>query len=259
MQAFLFREASSFFLIMKRLCILVVFTVLSLPSFGQSKETEHREMTWLGYFNQTRFTNRSGLWADLHLRLNDDFVNETHAILGRVAYMYYLSDKTRLAVGYAYQKQPGHGEASDVLEQRPWQQIQWIEKKSWFTMMQWFRLEQRFRKSGDGDYEFASHRARYNIALTIPLTRKEVAPKTPFLFFNNEVFVNFGKNVVYNYFDQNRMFVGLGYQFTSHLNAHLGYMNVFQQLPAGNSYVSTDAIRLFIFHNIDLRQKETSN
>ena len=225
-------------------------------AFPQSKDIEQRNMTWLGYFNQTRFTQNSGMWIDLHLRLNENFIQETHALLTRFGYIYYLSDKTRLAVGYAYQDQPGHHGAADVREHRPWQQIQWLEKKNWFNMMQWFRLEQRYRKVGESDFHFNNPRARYNISVTIPITRKEVLPHTPFLFFSNELFINFGKHVVYNYFDQNRFFAGVGYQFTSHLNAHVGYMNVFQQLPAGNKYVNTDAVRLFVFHNLDFRNHD---
>lgn len=124
-------------------------------------------------------------------------------------------------------------------------------------MMQWIRLEERFRrKTAEGeltnDYNF-NYRIRYNMAFTIPLRGKHVEPGTPFVFMNNEVFVNFGKNIVNNYFDQNRLFAGLGYAFTSHLNAHLGYMYIFQQQPEGNKYISTNAIRLFVFHNLDLR------
>lgn len=70
-------------------------------------------------------------------------------------------------------------------------------------------------------------------------------PKTAFLFFNNEVHINAGKEIVNNYFDQNRLFIGLAYQFSAHLNAHLGYMNVFQQLPEGNKHVKTDAYTPF--------------
>jgi hypothetical protein len=226
---------------MKKLLLSALLTFTSLFVVAQSpeKEFEYRKMTWLGYFNQTRFTEKSGLWLDLHLRLNDDFTNETHALLGRVAYIYYFSDKARLDVGYAYQEQPGHHGAVDVHEHRPWQQLQWFEKKSWFSLMQWVRFEQRFRSAGDQEYEFANHRVRYNLAVSIPLTKKEMGPKTPFLFVNNEVFINAGKNIVNN---------------TSHLNVQLGYMNIFQQLPAGDQYVKTDAIRLFLFHSIDLRK-----
>jgi hypothetical protein len=235
---------------------LCVVCILSATSYAQTKTFEHRKMTWLGYFSQLRFTEHSGLWVDLHLRLNDNFVNEVHTTIARFGYTYYISDKTRLTAGYAFQSQPGHNGAATVLEHRPWQQIQWLEKKPRFSMMQWVRLEQRFRKIGDGDYDFLSHRIRYNISFSIPIGKKEMGPKTPFLFTNNEVFINAGKNIVNNYFDQNRFFVGLGYQFTLHLNAQLGYMNVFQQLPAGNKYVDTDAIRLFIFHNFDFRQQD---
>jgi hypothetical protein len=238
----------------KNALLTLLLIVVGYIASAQEKSTEHREMTWFGYFNQTRFTEKSGVWADVHWRLNDNFVNETHALLARLGYIYYVTDKGRLSVGYAYQKQPGHHGAADQLEHRSWQQFQWIEKKSWFNMMQWVRFEQRFRKtSTEQDYDFSNYRLRYNIGLTFPLNKKEVTPKTPFFFTNNEVFINFGENIVNNYFDQNRFFVGFGYQFTSHLNAQLGYMNIFQQLPAGNKYVSSDAIRLFVFHSIDLR------
>jgi hypothetical protein len=127
-------------------------------------------------------------------------------------------------------------------------------------MMQWFRVEQRYRQTiVEGqltdDYAF-NWRLRYNFSMTIPLKGKQVVANTPFLFLNDELHINAGKNVVNNYFDQNRAFVGFGYQFTSHLNAQLGYMNVFQQLPAGNKYVNINAIRLFVFHSLDFRNNE---
>lgn len=244
---------------MKNTLTLVLFFVIAyLPGYAQEKTFENREMTWLGYFNQTRLTDRSGIWFDAHLRLNDNFTKEVHQTLLRGAYMYYIADNTRLSIGYANASTPGHHGALDVNEHRPWQQIQWFEKKSWFNLMQYVRLEQRFRKiEGEDEYNFLSHRVRYAIAFTIPLTQKTVAPKTPFIFTNNEVFINMGENIVNNYFDQNRFFIGFGYQFTQHLNAQLGYLNVFQQLPTGNSYVRTDAVRLFVFHNLDFRKKET--
>jgi long-subunit fatty acid transport protein len=231
------------------------------PVAWAQKETEIREQTWLGYFNQTRFTNKSGLWVDLHYRLTGDFFDERSVNIARVGYIYYLSDQVRLTAGYAYARHFSHdANTPSYSEHRPWQQIQWLDKKNGFNLMQWLRIEQRFRqKISDGeptsDYNF-NWRLRYNFALTLPLKGKTVAPKTPFLFFNNEIHINAGKNIVYNYFDQNRLFIGFGYQFTSHVNAHFGYMNVFQQLPAGDQYVNIHALRLFVFHNLDFRDKE---
>jgi Protein of unknown function (DUF2490) len=243
----------------KNIALLCLMMIVSIQTFSQEKEFETREMAWFGYFNQTRFSNRSGLWLEGHLRLNDHFVNEVHATLFRIGYIYYLNDHAKLTVGYAHQTQYGHDGAPDVPEHRPWQQIQWIEKKNGFNMMQWVRLEQRFRGKVEeneltGDYNF-NFRIRYNMAFTIPLKGKKIEPKTPFIFLNNEVFINFGENIVNNYFDQNRAFAGLGYQFTEHINAHLGYMYIFQQLPEGNKYIQANTIRLFFFHNLDLRKK----
>jgi hypothetical protein len=123
--------------------------------------------------------------------------------------------------------------------------------------LQWIRLEQRFNERivddvrQDGyNYNF---RVRYNLAFLIPLKGKEMAAGVPFAAVMNEFFVNLGDKVVYNTFDQNRFFAGIGYNFTSHLNAQLGYMNVYQQEGSGNNYFSTHTIRLFLFHSLDLR------
>src|SRR6185312_7638641 len=145
-------------------------------------------------------------------------------------------------------------------EQRIWQQIWWNQKYTGLSTLQWLRLEQRFSEKVVADQKVDgtvyTFRVRYNFSFFIPLKGKELAPKTPFAAITNEVFLNFGSNITYNTFDQNRLFVGLGYQFTKHLNAQLGYMNVYQQEASGNSYISTDAIRLFVFHSLDLRNKE---
>lgn len=226
--------------------------------FGQDKKTEYTEQTWLGYLNQTRLTNRSGIWLDLQLRLNDHFVKEPAITLLRGAYVFYLNDQNRLAAGYVYITQYANsGELPNVPEHRLWQQFQWFEKKSWLSIMQYVRLEERFRRkveSGELTNEYSySNRVRYAMAFTIPLKGQPGEPKTPFIFINDELMINFGSEIINNYFDQNRFFVGLGYQFTKNLNAHVGYLNVFQQLPATGTFRHVDAIRLFVFHNLDFR------
>ncbi|HEY8933605.1 MAG TPA: DUF2490 domain-containing protein [Cyclobacteriaceae bacterium] len=243
----------------KHLIFLVLILSLSIESKAQQKNIETQEQTWFGYFNQTRFTKRSGLWLDLHLRLTNDFVTQKNQSIIRTGYTYYISDQVRATAGYAYVTQYGlTAGAPDVPEHRVWQQIQWFEKKPGLNLMQWLRVEERYRRKTSGgelinSYNF-NWRFRYNIALTIPLKGKMVEPKTPFLFFNDEILINAGKNIVNNYFDQNRLSGGFGYQLTAHLNAQLGYMYVFQQKPSGHDYLNINAIRLFVFHNMDFRK-----
>src|SRR5687767_10479084 len=105
------------------------------------KQVEVRDQTWFGYFNQARFTNKSGLWVDLHWRLTGNFTEETSINMGRVGYIYYLSDQTRIAIGYAYANHHSHGGSSpNTPEHRPWQQIQWLEKKNGFNLTQALRM-----------------------------------------------------------------------------------------------------------------------
>lgn len=227
---------------------------------AQQKSKEFRQQTWMAYFNQTRLTDKWGLWVDVHFRLTDNYRERLGLSIFRVAPIYYLTDQTRLTAGYSYITAHNVDPVPDLPEHRLWQQIQWFEKKKSFSTAQYFRVEERFRRTlaaGEvsDDYTF-TWRFRYNFAITIPLTRKTVEPKTPFLFLNDEVHVNAGKNIGNNYLDQNRLFGGLGYQFTPQLNAQIGYLYVFQQLPASNSFVHTNAIRLFVFHNLDFRNKD---
>lgn len=240
---------------------LVCLLISNHETFAQAKIFTNREQVWTAYLNQTRFTEKSGLWVDLHWRLNDHYVKGTSQTIARFGYTYYLTDNTRLTAGYArvtqYSTTSG---VPDVPEHRPWQQMQWFEKKSWYSLMQYLRLEQRYRRRVSGeelldDYNF-NFRLRYNVAMSIPLTQKQMAPKVPFIFLNDELHINFGKNIVNNYFDQNRLYAGIGYQFTPNLSAILGYMYLFQQLPAGNEYININSIRFFILHNMNLRSGE---
>lgn len=224
------------------------------------KEVHHREQLWLGYFNQTRLTNKFGLWVDIHYRQTDHFVDRPFQFMFRPAVTYFIKDNLRFNLGYAFVNHfPAKGLDTSRPEHRAWQQIWWNQKYPGLSTLQWLRLEERFNRKIANDelldgYNF-NYRIRYNMAFFIPLKGKELAPKTPFAVVMNEVFLNFGGKIVYNTFDQNRFFAGIGYQFTTHLNAQLGYMNIYQQEATGNAYISTNAIRLFVFHNLDLRTK----
>lgn len=241
--------------------ICVGFTGLQ----AQVKQTEDVQQVWLGYFNQTRFTNKLGVWTDLHLRTKDDFLNKFSQSIVRVGLTYYVADATKLTAGYAYISHypaDAHKKITQP-EHRPWQQVQWHTKYGKKRMMQWFRLEERFRRKIQNDSTLAAgynfnFRVRYNFFYDVPLSAGGIKPGAISFVVNDEVHVNFGKQIVNNYFDQNRFFLGFKYQLSEHDNLQLGYMNVFQQLPAGNKYRSTDVIRFFYFQNLDWRKNKAT-
>lgn len=238
--------------------ILFSFAITTLPA--QKTVTEDGQ-TWLAFFNQSRFSERWGLWTDVHFRLKNDFVNDPSTFIFRAGPMYYLTDDVRLTAAYNFINHfpdEAHKNISQP-EHRLMQQVQWFTKIKASRLMQWVRLEERWRQKIKNDDELAegfnfNWRIRYNFALFLPLTQKGLGAGGLQFLVNDEVMLNFGENIVYNYFDQNRLFLGLVYQNTAHSQFHLGYMNVFQQLAAGNRYREQHAIRLFYFHNFDFRK-----
>jgi hypothetical protein len=250
---------------MKRTLFLLFLWIISFYTLhAQLKNSENIKQVWLGYFNQTRFTDKWGLWTDLHLRTKEDFTNKFSQSIIRLGFTYYLNDVTKFTIGYAYVSlYPGDNHKGVTQpEHRPWQQLQWHTKFSKSRMMQWIRLEERYRRKILNDstltdgYNF-NFRIRYNIFYEVPLSRKGFVPKNLAFVINDEAFINFGKEIVYNYFDQNRFFIGLKYQTNKQDNILFGYMNLFQQLASGNKYKNIHTVRVFYFHNLDLRKKKT--
>lgn len=226
------------------------------------KQTTHFQQTWIGYFNQTRFSDKWGLWVDAHLRTKEDFFTNFSQAIGRAGLTYYVNDHFKFTAGYAYINhfpQDNHKEISQP-EHRPWQQVQWHQRAPKLRIMQWVRLEERFRRKILNDESLAegynfNYKLRYNFFLNLPLSEKAFAPKSLSFVVNDEVHINFGKEITYNYFDQNRFFLGFNYHLNQHENIQFGYMNLFQQLAAGNRYRNLHTMRVFYFQNLDLRKK----
>lgn len=251
-------------MLMKKLTLFVIAIFVVSLAHAQTKTTTDVRQLWFGYFNQSRLSDKWGVWGDFHLRTQDDFTDKFSQSILRVGLMYYLNDAAKLTAGYAYVTHypaEGHKEVAQP-EHRIWQQLQWHTKFPRTRLMQWFRLEERFRRKVANDSTLAdgyafNYRLRYNIFYEVPLTKNPSEPHALSAVLNNEVHINFGKQIVYNYFDQNRAFVGLKFNTNAHDNIQLGYMNQFQQLPAGNRFRSAHVIRLFYFQNLDWRRKKS--
>ncbi|HYE56307.1 MAG TPA: DUF2490 domain-containing protein, partial [Chitinophagaceae bacterium] len=127
---------------MKRTVIILIAATFITQAVIAQKQTTTANQVWLAYFNQTRFSGKWGLWADVHLRTKEDFVQELSTFIGRVGLTYYLNDNTKLTAGYAYVNhfpQEGHTDISRP-EHRPWQQVQWHTNYRKVKLMQYIRL-----------------------------------------------------------------------------------------------------------------------
>ena len=246
---------------MKRIVFILLAIIFWKEGISQIKTTTSPEQIWTGYFNQTRLGKRIGVWFDAQYRTQDEFTEGSSTLIIRPGLTYYVNDALKLTAGYGFiNHYPQDNFIVSRPEHRPWQQVQWHSKYGRNRVAQYFRLEERFRRKIAPDSTLAAgrnfnFRVRYNFLWQIPLTKKEAGKGGVSLILNDEVHVAFGKEVVYNYFDQNRLFAGFAWHLNNTDNLQIGYLNVFQQLPAGNRYRSIHAARIFYFHNLDLRKK----
>ena len=240
---------------------LSILLVIGAKGVLAQKHTQKLEQVWTAYFNQTRFSNKWGMWFDVQLRTKDDFFNHLSQFLIRPGITYYVNDNVRLTAGYAhfwFYPADNHSKITQP-ENRFWQQVQWFTKYKRNRTVQALRLEERDRRKILNDSTLASgytfnYRLRYNFSWQIPLS-KEVKKGSWSFVLGNEVFINFVNQITYNYFDQNRFFTGLAYNTSTTDYLQFGYMNIFQQLATGNNYRSTSIARVAYLHNLDLRKK----
>ena len=243
-------------------CVLIFFSDFS-ASAQSAKITENINQLWFAYINQLRFSDKWELTTDLNLRTLDHFVDDLSVSIIRFGITYYVAPNTKLTAGYAwanYFPADNHQYISQT-EHRPWQQIQWNTKYRRKTMRQGIRLEERFRRKILNDstvekgYNF-NYRIRYAFLYELPLGKKENVPGAISFIIADDIMINFGEQIVNNYFDQNRFYAGFKFQTGKDTNFQLAYMNIFKQLPTGNIYSNNNGIRLNCVQNLDLRHKK---
>lgn len=250
---------------MKASIILFLFFVLTATVFSQKQVTRIQQI-WLGNTSQLRFSNNWGLSFDLQVRSREKFFRGLSQVSSRIGAVYFINESLRIAAGYSFANNIPRDYRKAVFqdEHTGWQQISWSVKKPRLNINQSVRLEERFRhkiinefKLGDG-YNF-NYRTRYNILFNIGLSRKPFTPHTLAVVLYNEIYLNFGKQIIHNTFDQFRTYAGFNYTITKNANLQFGYMYSFQQLVAGNRYRNLHAARIFYLYNLDMRKKKSTN
>src|ERR1041385_2928651 len=108
----------------KVLLAATLFANVAAYAQTPTKIIHHREQAWVAYFNQTRLTNKWGLWLDLHYRMTDNFIDRPFQLLIRPGVTYYIKDNLRATAGYGLiEHYPAKGFNTTRTEHRIWQQI----------------------------------------------------------------------------------------------------------------------------------------
>jgi len=216
--------------------------LLTIPLFFSAKvqaQTARYNTTnfhaWTVLNSQISLSDKFGIHAEVQIRRNDGF-NKWQQLLLRPGIFYTINPNLSATAGYAYVETYPYGEIPSAKvafpEHRIWQQFQFTQKTGSVDVISRLRLEQRFfgdASLGTFTNTRFENRFRYMLRAVVPLTRDANKTTKLYLPVYDEVFINFGENVKYNTFDQNRAFLGLGLNTGKAGKIEVGYMYQYVQ------------------------------
>lgn len=214
---------------------LALLLVMLLSSFGKL-EAQTQFTGWLASFNTFKTGAKTSVHADVQWRSSDEF-KHTQTLLLRSGLNFHLNKKLILTTGYAFiQNRRTIGSVSGYApEHRIWEQLLYNHKIKSLSVTHRFRLEQRFisgtrvvNNELENNGSLYANRFRYFIRNLLPLVSKQQTfSKGLFAALQNEVFVNFGNksNVNGKFFDQNRLYLAIGYRVNPSFDLETGYIN----------------------------------
>ena len=239
------------------LILLLLIQFLANPVHAQSKSVNEVSQSWKSLNSTIRFNNRWGMVADFHIR-RTNFLADPNFYFLRTGVQYWVNNQLSLTLGigkmWVAPSTPNWEHFAE--ENRIYQQALLSSKLGKIGILQRIRNEQRWieKIANDqftGNYRF-SNRIRYLLAFNIPIFKN---PKYPSFSLSDELIIQFGKEILYNTFDQNRLFLGIRQPISKTLNFDFGYMQSFQQKASGYQYDKIHTLRCFFYYSPDLRKK----
>ncbi|MEM8909521.1 MAG: DUF2490 domain-containing protein [Bacteroidota bacterium] len=196
------------------LCFLFLSCSISLTA--QQDEVGN----WIMYFGQNRVSDQFSIHTEIQYR---DYtfapINiNTEQLLLRTGLNYHFSSSAFATAGYAYIGSYEYGsdqKSPEVNEHRIWQQLIMNDRIGRVKFEHRYRIEQRWV---NGDYR---NRFRYRLMIFLPLNRPSIEPGAVFLGLYDEIFIN--TEAVF--FDRNRLYGALGYQFSKSTQVQLGLLH----------------------------------
>jgi hypothetical protein len=195
---------------------ILIFLLIGMPLslFAQSSSTG----AWLIYFGDKKINDKWNWHYEVQYRSFELF-EDTEQLLIRTGLGYNLTERNNnvhLGSAFVY-SEPYIAKDEKIFftEHRIYQQFITRQHFGPFTIKHRYRFEQRF---------FEAHQAfrfRYFLGVNMALTDRVINDGTVYLSSYNEFFITPG----YPFFDRNRFYGGLGYQFSSVVRAELGVMN----------------------------------
>jgi hypothetical protein len=222
------------------------------------KEFKHTTELWLGTYTKYRLSEKWFYYGEYHLRRKNRFIDDMGQIYLRFGMTYLINNQVEVTGGvvtpfYWNPHQNTPGEDNIVPQYRLWQQLILVQPLGRLKLYHQFRTEQRWRREFTEGAPFElTWRFRYKIQAYYPLNNTYLVNRTLFLAAYEEIFIQAGKSITYNYMEDNRMFLGLGYIVNENIQIQAGYMWTFRFDGGPNNFEHRHIPRISLYHNLDL-------
>ncbi|ERM81807.1 hypothetical protein P872_07755 [Rhodonellum psychrophilum GCM71 = DSM 17998] len=217
--------------------ILLALFFMGLSVQAQNNRLhDYNPVGWYAFFANYKLDDKWSLHGEFQWR-REGFFPDPQQNLYRVGVNYAIHKQVVFRLGYAfadtyfYGNIPIQASAKIFPEHRTYQMVTISNPIGRVALSHRFMLEQRWvgryvnpNLSKVDDYNFVN-RIRYMARIQIPLVGPTLEDKEPYLAAYDEVMIGFGKYVNQNIFDQNRIGLLAGYQFSKSLRIEGGYLN----------------------------------
>jgi len=238
---------------------------LSTPLTAQTptdeKSIDHTSGLWLGTYTKYKLSDKWFYYGEYHYRRRNDFIRDMAQIYLRFGATYRHSDAFELTGGvvtpiYWATNQQAPDIDKVVMQYRFWEQMLFVQHLERSKIYHQLRFEQRWaRKYQIGSPYKLTHRFRYKFSTYIPINNHHLVPGTYFASLYDEIFIQAGKSIQYNYFEDNRLFLGLGYVLNENIQLQAGYMWSFRHAGGPYKYEHRHIPRVSFYHSLDLSRK----
>ena len=195
---------------------------------------------WLMYFGTNKISENFSIHSEAQYRNHTISPTNIEQLLLRTGLNYHFKPNTLATFGYAHignyvyeseQKSP------EVEEHRIWQQFLTTNTIGRVKFEHRYRVEERFIED-----EFKM-RFRYRLMVFFPLNKQKIETGTLYLGIYDELFINDKRS----FFDRNRLYGGLGYQYSSNIHFQVGLLRQEVQTTAKTF------LQFGLIYNTDLR------
>ena len=245
---------------MKTIRIIFFLFVSFLCQAQTEKNIDHQSILWTRYYNQLLLNGKWSLHTEFDNRIFLKPVKENLYVI-RIQGRYKINEHLEAGIGFAHfsvaTQVPEVNNDFNIPEYRGQQDITWKLNVKQVTVMQRFQAEERFIHNANKESLLRGStftwRFRYRLQGDYIFWKKEKQLLKAVL--SDEIMFNFGKKIIKNTFDQNRIYAAVQYGINKNIALELGYLNSFQRRASGIDYFNRDIIRFSIFHKIKVQKK----